>query len=123
MSWMEDRDLLLAETQMLISELAGAKPDVATPSAAAAIYQFESSQDPNLSEPLQFERITPLPTVNQRQEIANRLAAFRATQARFQREREAYSVAILEKARAGTSAFTTADGSVQLSLVTHSPAS
>jgi hypothetical protein len=100
---MEDRDLLLHETQMLISELAGAKPSVATPPpVAAAIYQFEPPQDPSSSEPLQFERIAPLPTVNQRQEIANRLAAFRATQARFQREREAYSVAMLAKARAGT---------------------
>jgi histone deacetylase complex regulatory component SIN3 len=104
MSWMEDRDLLLAETQMLISELAGAKPSMATrtPPPVAAIYQSEPAQDPSPSEPLLFERIVPLPTVNQRQEIANRLAAFRATQARFQREREAYSVAILNKARAGT---------------------
>ena len=102
MSWMEDRDLLLAETQMLIRELAGAKPRVATPSPVAAICHFEPAQDPSLFEPLQFERITPLPTLNLRQEIASRLAAFRATQARFQREREAYSVAILNKARAGT---------------------
>jgi hypothetical protein len=102
MSWTEDRDLLLAETQMLISELAGAKPGVAIPPPVAATYQFEPAQDPSLSEPLQFERMEPLPTVNLRQEIASRLAAFRATQARFQREREAYSVAILNKARAGT---------------------
>jgi hypothetical protein len=38
--------------------------------------------------------------VNQRQEIANRLTAFKATQARFQREREAFSVAMLNGARA-----------------------
>jgi hypothetical protein len=102
MSWMEDRDLLLAETQMLISELAGAKPSMATRPPVAPIYQFEPAQETRASEPLQFERITPLPTVNQRQEIASRLAAFKATQARFQREREAYSVALLNKARAGT---------------------
>jgi hypothetical protein len=102
MSWIEDRDLLLAETQALISELSGAKPSVATPPPVAPIYQFEPAQDPSPFEPLQFERIEPLPTVNQRQEIANRLTAFSATQARFQREREAYSVAILNKARAGT---------------------
>jgi hypothetical protein len=74
---------------------------VMTPSPVAAIYQFERAQDPGLFEPLQFERITPLPTVNQRQEIAIRLTAFRATQAKFQREREAYSVATLNRARAG----------------------
>jgi hypothetical protein len=101
MSWIEDRDLLLAETQMLIRELATAKSGVA-PSPVATIYQVEPVRDPILFEPLQFKRITPLPTVNQRQEIASRLAAFKATQARFQREREAYSVAILNKARAGT---------------------
>jgi hypothetical protein len=106
MSWMDDRDLLLAETQMLISELAGAKPGVAFPPPVAATYQFEPAQDPSPSQPLQFERMMPLPVVNQRQEIANRLAAFRATQARFQREREAYSVALLNKARAGTPRFT-----------------
>jgi hypothetical protein len=52
MSWIEDRDLLLADTQMLISELAGAKPSM----AIAPIYQSEPAQDPSLSEPLQFER-------------------------------------------------------------------
>jgi hypothetical protein len=102
MSWMEDRDLLLLETQMLISELAGAKPSVATPSSVASIYQCEPAHDPSLFAPLQFERIAPLLTVNQRQEIATRLAAFKATQARFQREREAYFVAILNKARGST---------------------
>jgi hypothetical protein len=101
MSWMEDRDQLLAETQLLISELAAAGPGVATSPPVAAIFQFEPAQETRASEPLQFERMMPLPTVNQRQEIANRLAAFRATQARFQREREAYFVAILNKARAG----------------------
>ena len=101
MSWIEDRDLLLAETQMLISELAGAKPSMATRPPVAPIYQFEPAQGPSLFQQLQFERMQPLPNVNQRQEIANRLAAFRATQARFQREREAYSVAMLKRARAG----------------------
>ncbi len=98
MSWIEDRDLLLLETQKLINELAGAKLGV----AIAPICQSEPAQDPSLCEPLQFKRMTPLPTVNQREEIASRLAAFKATQAGFQREREAYSAAILNKARAGT---------------------
>jgi hypothetical protein len=66
MSWIEDRDLLLLETQMLINELAEAKPGVATPPPVAAIYQFEPVPDPSPSEALQFERIAPLPTVNQR---------------------------------------------------------
>ena len=100
MSWMEDRDLLVAETQALVAELAGAKLGVATPSRVAAIYRFEPPQDSSPVQPLQFERIAPLPSVNQRDEIANRLAAFRATQVRFQREREAFSIAMLNKARA-----------------------
>jgi hypothetical protein len=80
--------------------IAGAKPGVTTPSAAATIYYIEPAQDPSPSEPLQFER--PRQSVNERQEIAIRLAAFRATQAWFQREREAYSVGLLNKVRAGT---------------------
>ena len=97
MSWMEDRELLVAETQALLSELARAKPGMATRSDVAPVHEFNA---PSWFEPLQFERLAPLPTVNQRQEIANRLTAFKATQARFQREREAFSVAMLNGARA-----------------------
>jgi len=101
MSWREDRDLLVAETQALVAELAGAKPGVATGTDIAPIHEVKAARDPSRYEPLQFERMTPLPTVNHPQEIANRLAAFRATQAKFQREREAFSVAMLNKTRAG----------------------
>jgi hypothetical protein len=97
---MEDRDLFLAETQALLSELARAKPGLATRSDVAPVHEFKAARDPSRFEPLQFERMAPLPPVNHREEIANRLAAFRETQVRFQREREAFSAAILNKARA-----------------------
>jgi hypothetical protein len=97
---MEDRDLLLAETQALLSELARAKPGMATGPDVASFHEVEAEPERQFG-PLQFERLTPLTTVNEREEIANRLAAFRATQARFQREREAFSMAMLSKARAG----------------------
>jgi hypothetical protein len=87
---------LLAETQALLSELARVKPGI----DVAPIHEVKAAPDPSRHEPLQFERLAPLPTVNQRQEIANRLTAFKATQARFQREREAFSVAMLNEARA-----------------------
>jgi hypothetical protein len=98
---MEDRDLLVAETRALVMELGRARPSITPRSDVAAMYKFEPAQGPSPLEPLQFERTEPLPTVNQRQEIANRLTAFNATQARFQREREAYSVAMLNKVRSG----------------------
>jgi hypothetical protein len=97
MSWMEDRDLLLAETQVLLSELARAKPGMATGPDVAPIHEFNALSQ---FEPLQFERMAPLSIVNHREEIANRLAAFRAIQVRFQREREAFSRAMLNEARA-----------------------
>jgi hypothetical protein len=97
MSWMEDRDLLLAETQKLLSALAPAKAGMTARSIVAPVHELRAAHDPSQFEPLQFERMMPLPTVNQRQEIVNRLAAFRATQARFQREREAFSAAMLNK--------------------------
>jgi hypothetical protein len=101
MSWMQDRDLLVAETRALVIELGRARPSITPRSDVAAVYKFESAQGRSPLEPLQFERLEPLPTVNQRQEIANRLTTFSATQARFQREREAFSVAMLNKVRGG----------------------
>jgi hypothetical protein len=103
MSWMEDRDLLVAETRALVMELGRARPSLANRSDVEAIYRFEPPQGSSPVEPLHFERIAPLLSVNQRDEIANRLAAFRATQVRFQREREAFSIAMLNKARVGKS--------------------
>ena len=40
------------------------------------------------------------PGARERDEIAERVAAFRATQARFQRERDAYFASAMEQARA-----------------------
>src|SRR5277367_4776349 len=85
--WMKDRDLLVAETLDLLKNSAGKSKQ------AISAERIESPT----TEP--SRAAIDLPTFD-RSEVKARLARFKATQAKFQREREEYYTVTMAKARA-----------------------
>ena len=108
MGWMQDRDLLIAETLAFVKSVKGAHAKAAGPLQIVPLEQIKqilkSEQPSDKSEtssdlaPPKFERMSSLPPRNEREEIVARLASFKATQLRFQREREQYGSATLRDA-------------------------
>ena len=101
MGWMQDRDLLIAETLAFVSGVRGANAGTTVPVQIAPIEEIEQivqPEQPGSFDPPKFERMSPLPPRNEREEITARLASFKATQLRFQRERERYGSTILREA-------------------------
>jgi hypothetical protein len=90
--WMKERDLLIEETLTFVQRVVAAKPvriETSTP-----IRRAESVIKPNLPKPKDrlFER----------EEIRQRVADFKATQLKFEREREEYFKRTLAKDRSGS---------------------
>jgi hypothetical protein len=107
MGWMQDRDLLIAETLAFAKGVKGAHLKTTAPVKivpSVEIEQLEQSERPDNLDPLKFERMSPLPPRNEREEIEARLASFKATQLKFQRERERYGSATLREAINATGA-------------------
>jgi len=89
--WMKERDLLIEETLTFVQRVVAAKPvriETSTP------IRPESVIKPNLPKPKDrlFER----------EEIRQRVADFKATQLKFEREREEYFKRTLAKVRSGS---------------------
>jgi hypothetical protein len=128
MKWMKERDLLIAQTMAFVQSVTGKK---ATAEAREVLIQttsiestpiestladeieklarpVETSQTETLqTETLQIEtgqiaRPTPVRLSDVRQEIRGRVAAFRAHQELFHRERDEYYNSVLTKVRAST---------------------
>jgi hypothetical protein len=109
MGWKQDRDLLIAETLAFVKAVKGADAKAPAPLQIAPLEQIKQilkpetpsdrSENGDVSEtssdlaPPKFERMSSLSPQNEREEIANRLATFKATQLKFQREREQYGSA------------------------------
>lgn len=120
-SWMEERDRLMAQTQAFVQQVAAAHPQVPTsgdierllrdrvkPIAAAAAPAEKSSVAPATdagSTPAPIATAAPpaarRPPVSERTDIQQRVAAFRARQARMNAEREAYYETMQAKIRRG----------------------
>jgi len=101
MSWENERDLLIAQTMEFVRSVTGRKPEDETRNepriALAALDDIEK-----VDRPIQIVQ-PPRPPVNRialREEIQGRVAAFRAHQQLFHRERDAYFNAVLTKAGA-----------------------
>jgi len=102
---MNERDLLLAETQDYVHRLAANSKIVPLPKTMPApktqsltpelSFTSEQNVSPKI-EPLKFIAAL-LPAFN-RSEVKARLANFKATQMRFQREREEFFVMTMAKA-------------------------
>ncbi len=105
MSWVKERDLLIAQTMAFVQSVAGKKPEIETRPQAriqfTAVEATEAAERP-------VEIVSPVDRRSRafrsevREEIQGRVAAFRAHQQLFEREREVYFNAVLTKARAST---------------------
>ena len=112
MGWMQDRDLLIAETLAFVNAVKGAdaeipellQAEIPEPLQIVPVVQAEQSlpsEPPSDFNPPKFDQVVSLPPRNEREEIASRLASFKATQLKFQREREQYSSTTLNEALNG----------------------
>lgn len=123
MKWMQERDLLIAQTLAFVQSVTGKQPDavpgvVAEPNVTAEPRMEATPIDPikilkpaanvQADVPVNVHAKTPIkPQVSRpsfpgdfRTEIQSRVANFRAHQERFHREREAFCSATLTKVRA-----------------------
>jgi hypothetical protein len=115
-SWMEERDRLVAQTQAFVQQVAAAHPKeparpvieqlmvVETAPELPAAIEAPAPTPPALAEPMAPMAISapvqPLPPIaSERSDILQRVAAFRARQARMNEERETYYQTMQAKIR------------------------
>lgn len=116
-TWMEERDLLIAQTMAFVEEVTastairGEPPNVAVTSTSVEPQIVAASTDDlqNAEQPIEVEsrlveaprqpipRRAPLPTVDERAEILQRVASFKAHQARFFQDRDKFFRAVMTK--------------------------
>jgi|GraSoiStandDraft_43_1057313.scaffolds.fasta_scaffold394594_2 hypothetical protein len=102
MKWIQERDLLIAQTMTFVQSITGTKPEALvrpeTRVEIAAPDPIQSSESPPL------HRVVPHPVpaspAGLREEIRRRVAAFRAHQQLFDRDRDAYCDAVVTRLRA-----------------------
>jgi hypothetical protein len=104
MNWVKERDLLVAQTMTFVQSITGKKPEAETRAEArvefAPVDEIERVDRP--VEIVRPKRPSPVPRSGLREEIQGRVAAFRAHQQLFDRERDAYFNSVLNKVRAST---------------------
>jgi hypothetical protein len=127
MNWAKERDLLISQTMAFVQSIGVAKPEFAvraqprmepalvnstpassTPAGSTPVNEAdvdktaEVKKTEHVERPAELVRMTSLSLVPPgalRQEVESRVAAFRAHQQHFIRERDAYFHAVLDKAR------------------------
>ena len=100
MNWAKERDLLIAQTMTFVQSITGKKPEAETRIEFAPVDQIEKVERP--VEIVQVARPSTVPRSGMREEIQGRVAAFRAHQQLFDRERDAYFKSVLTRVRAPT---------------------
>jgi hypothetical protein len=105
MTWEKERDLLISETMAFVQSVAGKTSDA--DHRPETYLPPVSSTPPSTLERLPVDtlpvaRPSPISHVNVRDEIGRRVAAFRARQQAFHRDRDEYCNATMAKARAAT---------------------
>src|SRR5215212_3673910 len=103
MKWARERDVLVAQTMAFVQSVTRQKPEADVPVEFASVVGFEPlespAQTPETPQPLPVGK----PAVARstvREEIVGRVAAFRAHQQRFDRERDRHFNAVLTGIRA-----------------------
>lgn len=113
MKWAEERDLLIAQTMSFVQSITGKKPEAETRAEArivlAPVEEIEKVERP--VEIIPAIRPSPVSRSEIREEIQSRVAAFRAHQQLFHRERDEYFRSVLTKARASMGSQPKAPGS------------
>jgi hypothetical protein len=102
MNWARERDLLIAQTMMFVQSVTGKKPEAearaGTRIDSTPVDEIEAAERP--VEIVPTSRPSPVYRSEVREEIQGRVAAFRAHQQLFHRERDAYFKAVLAELRA-----------------------
>jgi hypothetical protein len=123
MKWTKERDLFIAQTMAFVQSITRKEPETETRAAetwaaeARAEVRIEFTRIDEIEkverpiEIVQMIRPLPIPRGDVREEIQGRVAAFRAHQQLFHREREAYFNSVLAKLRASTESRPKAPGS------------
>ncbi len=106
MKWIMERDLLIAQTMAFVQSVTGKKPetdarpkaDTQAESTSAPVLEFEKLESP--VEVAATPRKAPVVRSAVREEMEGRVAAFRAHQQRFDRERDRHFNSVLTGIRA-----------------------
>jgi hypothetical protein len=110
--WQRERDLLIAQTMAFVQSVTG-KPMVAVGRPEARPLSVLPSQPVAVEHPanvLPPARLSSAGHSDMRDEIHSRVAAFRARQQAFDRDRNEYCNAMMAKARASTEQVDKAQG-------------
>ena len=111
MMWQKERDLLIAQTMAFVQSV-GLKPVDADGLLEARLPSLSSDQLSSAGRPADVLP-TPLSPISQsdlRDDLRRRVAAFRARQQVFDRDRDEYCNAMMAKARASSAQATKARG-------------
>ena len=105
MNWTRERDLLIAQTMTFVQSITGKKPEAETRAEVriefVPIEEIERAERPvEIVQVVAAARPSPASRSGLREEIQGRVAAFRAHQQLFDRERDAYFNAVLTRVRA-----------------------
>jgi hypothetical protein len=118
MKWMRERDLLIAQTMAFVQSVTGRKPDAevfaqpdiapVTPTRLPDVEAMLAealgvAEPPAAAAPEQAKAVPPIRPAGRSEyqsEIQARVEKFRAQQAKFNREREAYCSATMAKMQA-----------------------
>jgi hypothetical protein len=111
MMWQKERDLLIAQTMAFVQSV-GLKPLDADRLLAARLPSMSSDQLSAAARPVDVlpTRLSPISQSDLRDDIRRRVAAFRARQQVFDRDRDEYCNAMMAKARASSAQATKARG-------------
>lgn len=96
MKWKAERDLLIAQTMAFVQSVTGKKPEVDVQveiAPSSSVVEFEKLESPvEAAAAVRNPVVVPSPL---RAEIEGRVAAFRAHQQRFDRERDKHFRSVL----------------------------
>ena len=104
MTWKKERDLLIAQTMAFVQSVAGktAEADRRLETRLPSASPTQASTVERPADILPVTRLLPISRGDVRDEIGRRVAAFRARQEVFHRDRDEYCNAMMAKARAAT---------------------
>jgi hypothetical protein len=100
MKWKKERDLLIAQTMAFVQSVTGKTTEAG--GRPESISLDDSTEAGRPVEPLAAARPSPVRHSELREEIRGRVAAFRAHQELFLRDRDEYCNSVMAKVRAAT---------------------
>lgn len=98
MKWVKERDSLIAQTMAFVQSVTGKKPAAEAQIESKPVDEFEPIEPPVAAA--ETPRTSTVTRSELREEIAGRVAAFRAHQQRFDRERDQHFTSVLTGIRA-----------------------